>query len=234
MYFKGRKASRVGADGLAGCLARGRPCHTDGVGLYADQILPRAINLALRGGEFAGPRARVAAGLDGEVLEIGFGSGLNIPYYPAALKRVRAVDPAAAGRRLAAGRTAASAVPIEYIGSDAETLPVADASVDHVLSTWTLCTIPDAARALAEVRRVLRPGGALRFVEHGLAPDPGVARLQQLLTPLQRRAFGGCHLNRRIDQLVAAAGLELARLDTYYMKGPRALGYTFEGVAIRP
>jgi ubiquinone/menaquinone biosynthesis C-methylase UbiE len=147
---------------------------------------------------------------------------------------VRAVDPATAGRRLAAGRTAASAVPVEYIGSDAETLPVADASVDHVLSTWTLCTIPDAARALAEVRRVLRPGGALRFVEHGLAPDPGVARLQQLLTPLQRRAFGGCHLNRRIDQLVAAAGLELARLDTYYMKGPRALGYTFEGVAIRP
>ena len=204
------------------------------MGLYADQILPRAINLALRGGEFAAPRARVAAGLDGEVLEIGFGSGLNIPYYPAALKRVRAVDPAAAGRRLAAGRAAACAVPIEYIGSDAETLPVADASVDHVLSTWTLCTIPDADRALAEVHRVLRPGGAFRFVEHGLAPDPGVARVQQRLTPLQRRAFGGCHLNRQIDQLVAAARLELTRLDTYYMKGPRALGYTFEGVAIRP
>ena len=203
------------------------------MGLYADQILPRAINLALRGGEFAGPRARVAAGLDGEVLEIGFGSGLNIPYYPAGLKRVQAVDPAAAGRKLAAGRAAASAVPIEYIGSDAAALPVADASVDHVLSTWTLCTIPDAMR-VAEVRRVLRPGGAFRFVEHGLAPDPGVARLQQRLTPLQRRAFGGCHLDRRIDQLVAAAGLELTRLDTYYMKGPRPLGYTFEGVAIRP
>ena len=203
------------------------------MGLYADQILPRAINLALRGGEFAGPRARVAAGLDGEVLEIGFGSGLNIPYYPAGLKRVQAVDAAAAGRKLAAGRAAASAVPIEYIGADAAALPVADASVDHVLSTWTLCTIPDAMR-VAEVRRVLRPGGAFRFVEHGLAPDPGVARLQQGLTPLQRRAFGGCHLDRRIDQLVAAAGLELTRLDTYYMKGPRPLGYTFEGVAIRP
>ena len=203
------------------------------MGLYADQILPRAINLALRGAEFAGPRARAAAGLDGEVVEIGFGSGLNIPYYPAGLKRVRAVDPAAAGRKLAAGRAAACAVPIEYVGSGAEALPMADASVDHVLSTWTLCTIPDATRALGEVRRVLRPGGALRFVEHGLAPDPGVARLQQLLTPVQRRAFG-CHLDRRIDQLVAAAGLELTRLDTYYMKGPRALGYTFEGVAIRP
>jgi len=204
------------------------------VGLYADQILPRAINLALRGGEFAGPRARAAAGLDGEVLEIGFGSGLNIPYYPAGLKRVQAVDPAAAGRKLAAGRAAGCAVPIEYVGSDAEALPVPDASVDHVLSTWTLCTIPDAMRALAEIRRVLRPGGAFRFVEHGLAPDRGIARLQQRLTPLQRRAFGGCHLNRPIDQLVAAAGLELTQMDTYYMKGPRALGYTFEGVAVRP
>ena len=214
--------------------APGGPCHTEDMGLYADQIRPRASNLALRGGEFAGPRARAAAGLDGEVLEIGFGSGLNIPYYPAGLKRVQAVDPAAAGRKLAAGRAAGSAVPIEYVGSDAEALPVPDASVDHVLSTWTLCTIPDAMRALAEVRRVLRTGGAFRFVEHGLAPDPGVARLQQRLTPLQRRAFGGCHLNRLIDQLVAAAGLELTQMDTYYMKGPRALGYTFEGVAVRP
>ncbi len=117
------------------------------------------------------------------MLEIGFGSGLNIPYYPAGLMRVRAVDPAAARRRLAAGRAAARAVPIEYMGSDAGALPVAGGSVDHVLSTWTLCTIPDAMRALAEVRRVLRPGGAFRFVEHGLAPDPSVARPQQLLTP---------------------------------------------------
>ena len=106
--------------------------------------------------------------------------------------------------------------------------------MDHVLSIWTLCTIPDAVRALAKIRRVLRPGSAFRFVEHGLAPDRGVARHQQRLTPLQRRAFGGCHLNRRIDHLVAAAGLELTRIDTYYMKGPRALGYTFEGFAVMP
>ena len=204
------------------------------MGLYADQILPRAINLVLRGGEFAGPRARAAAGLDGEVLEIGFGSGLNIPYYPAGLTLVRAVDPAAAGRQLAARRAAACAVPIEYAGSDAQTLPACEASVDSVLSTWTLCTIPDAARALAEIRRVLRPGGAFCFVEHGLAPDARVARIQQRLTPFQRRVAGGCHLDRRIDQLVAAAGLELTRLDTYHMRGPRALGYTFEGVAVRP
>ena len=202
------------------------------MGLYGDQILPRAIDLALRGGEFARLRARVAAGLEGEVLEIGFGSGLNIPYYPAGLKRVRAVDPAAVGRQLAAKKAAGCAVPIDYIGADAEALPAGDASVDSALSTWTLCTIPNASRALAEIRRVLRPGGALHFVEHGLAPDVKVARLQQRLTPLQRRAFGGCHLNRRIDQLVAVAGLELTRMETYYMKGPRALGYTFEGVAV--
>ena len=203
------------------------------MGLYRDQILPRGINLVMRGREFAGPRARAAAGLEGEVLEIGFGSGLNIPYYPAGLKRVRAVDPAVAGRRLAARRAAACVVPIEYAGSDAQVLPAGDRSVDSVLSTWTLCTIPDAAQALAEIVRVLRPGGAFSFVEHGLAPDARVARLQQRLTPFQRRAFGGCHLDRRIDQLVAAAGLEVTRLDTYYMAGPRALGYTFEGVAVR-
>lgn len=204
------------------------------MGLYRDQILPRGIDLTLRGREFAGPRARAAAGLEGEVLEIGFGSGLNIPFYPAGLRRVRAVDPAAAGRKLAARRAAACAVPIDYAGSDAQALPAGDASVDSVLSTWTLCTIPDAVRALAEIVRVLRPGGAFCFVEHGLAPDARVARLQRRLTPVQRRAFGGCHLDRRIDQLVASAGLELTRLDTYYMKGPRALGYTFEGVAVRP
>ena len=203
------------------------------MGLYRDQILPRAIDLALRGGEFTRLRARVTARLAGQVLEIGFGSGLNIPYYPASLERVQAIDPAAVGRKLAAKRAAACPVRIDYIGTDAQTLPADDASVDSVLSTWTLCTIPDASRALAEIRRVLRPGGALHFIEHGLAPDPAVARLQQRLTPLQHRAFGGCHLNRRIDQLVAAAGLELTRMDTYYVKGPRALGYTFEGIATK-
>jgi ubiquinone/menaquinone biosynthesis C-methylase UbiE len=203
------------------------------MGWYRDQILPRAIDLALRGGEFTRLRARVTARLAGQVLEIGFGSGLNIPYYPASLERVQAIDPAAVGRKLAAKRAAACPVPIDYIGTDAQTLPADDASVDSVLSTWTLCTISDASRALAEIRRVLRPGGALHFIEHGLAPDPAVARLQQRLTPLQHRAFGGCHLNRQIDQLVAAAGLELTRIDTYYMKGPRALGYTFEGIATK-
>lgn len=136
----------------------------------------------MRGSDVEQVRARVAAGLDGEVLEIGFGSGLNIPFYPARLTHVWAVDPAAVGRKLAAKRAAASAVPIEYIGLDAEKLPTGDASADHVLSTWTLCTIPDPMVALAEIIRVLRPGGAFHFVEHGRSPDPKVAHMQDGLT----------------------------------------------------
>jgi ubiquinone/menaquinone biosynthesis C-methylase UbiE len=204
------------------------------MGLYRDQVLPRIVDLAMRGSEVEEVRARVAGGLDGEVLEIGFGSGLNIPFYPAELTHVWAVDPAAVGRKLAAKRAAACAVPIEYIGLDAERLPVGDASADHVLSTWTLCTIPDPMVALAEIIRVLQPGGAFHFVEHGRSPDAKVARMQDRLNPLQRRVFGGCNLNRPIDHLVTASGLELTRLETYYMKGPRAMEYTFEGIAVRP
>jgi len=204
------------------------------MGLYRDQVLPRIVDLAMRGGDLEEVRARVAARLDGEVLEIGFGSGLNIPFYPAAITRVWAVDPAAVGRKLAAKRAAASAVPIDYIGLDAERLPVGDASADHVLSTWTLCTIPDPMVALAEVIRVLRPGGAFHFAEHGRSPDAKVARTQDRLNPLQQRVFGGCNVNRPIGELVTASGLELTRLENYYLKGPQATGYIFEGIAVKP
>jgi ubiquinone/menaquinone biosynthesis C-methylase UbiE len=204
------------------------------MGFYAKHILPRAEDLVMRSQEYGRLRARVAAGLSGEVLEVGFGSGLNVPYYPPTVKRVRAVDPAMVGRKLAAKRVAASAVPVEYTGIDAQALPLEEASVDHVLSTWTLCTVPDVARALAEIRRVLRPGGALHFVEHGRSPDEKVARAQNLLTPLQRRLAGGCHLNRPIDRLLRESGLELTRLDNYYLRRPRSFGYMFEGVATKP
>ena len=204
------------------------------MGLYRDQVLPRIVDLAMRGGDLEEVRARVAAGLDGEVLEIGFGSGLNIPFYPATITRVWAVDPAAVGRKLAAKRAAASAVPIDYIGLDAERLPVGDASADHVLSTWTLCTIPDPMVALAEVIRVLRPGGAFHFAEHGRSPDAKVARTQDRLNPLQQRVFGGCNVNRPIGELVTACGLELTRLENSYLEGPQATGYIFEGIAVKP
>jgi ubiquinone/menaquinone biosynthesis C-methylase UbiE len=203
------------------------------VGFYRDQVLPRLTNVVLGTREFARLRARVAASLEGEVLEIGFGSGLNVPHYPPSVTGVRAVDPATAGRKLAAKRVVASPVPVEYIGLDGQDLPVDDGSVDHVLTTWTLCTIPRVDRALREVHRVLRAGGALHFLEHGRSPDVRVARWQDRLTPLQRRLAGGCHLNRPIDQLVADADLEITQLDNYYVKGPKAFGYMFEGVATK-
>ena len=197
------------------------------------ECVPRVVDVALRGKQFDRVRARVASGLDGEVLEVGFGSGRNVPHYPASVRRVRAVDPATLGRDLAADRVAASPVPVEYVGLDGEVLPLDDASVDHVLTTWTLCTIPAVDRALDEMRRVLRPGGTLRFVEHGRSPDAGVARWQDRLTPIQRRVFGGCHLNRPIDRMLAEAGLTITQLDTYYLPGPKPFGYLYEGAAAK-
>ena len=188
----------------------------------------------MRGKEAARLRARVTAGLSGEVLEVGFGSGLNMPYYPPAVTRVRAVDPSAVARKLAAERVAASTVPVEYIGVDAQALPLEDASVDYVVSVLTLCTIPAVDRALAEIRRVLRPGGAFHFMEHGLSAQETVARWNTGSPRSSGRVFGGCHINRPIGRLVADAGLELTRLDNYYLQRPRAFGYTFDGVATNP
>jgi len=165
---------------------------------------------------------------------VGFGSGRNVPHYPPSVKRVRAVDPATVGRKLAAKRVAASAVPVEYLGLDGQDLPMDDAAVDHVLTTWTLCTIPDVDRALQEMHRVLRPGGALHFIEHGRAPEPKVAQWQDRITPVQRRLFGGCHLNRQIDGLIEGAGFEMTSISTYYVKGPKAFGRMYEGVASKP
>ena len=203
------------------------------MGIYQDQFLPRFANKVMDRRDLQPIRERVCAGLTGEGLEIGFGSGLNLPHYPPDVARLRAVDPATLGRRLAAARVAASPVPVEYIGLDGQAIPVDSASVDHVVSTWTLCTIPDAGRALAEVRRVLRPGGSLHFVEHGLSPDARVARWQNRLTPLQRLVAGGCHLNRPIDRIIAGSGLELAGLTNYYVEGPKSMGYSFEGRAVK-
>ena len=203
------------------------------MGFYADQILPRFVDVVMARKEFTAIRARVAADLDGEVVEVGFGSGLNVPHYPHDVTRVRAVDPATLGRRLAAKRLAATPVPVEFVGLDGQDLPIDSASVDRVLISWTLCTIPDAEVALGEIRRILRIGGSVHFVEHGRSPDPKVATWQDRLTPLQRRVAGGCHLNRRIDQLVSGSGFKFTRLDNYYAKGPRPFGYMFEGVATK-
>ena len=205
------------------------------MGLYGEQVLPRIINVAcgLKGVEPL--RRRVCDGLEGDVVEIGFGSGLNVPFYPAAVTRVAAVEPADLGWKLAETRLSATSVPVQRSGLDGQSLPFADNSYDAALSTWTLCTIPDVATALSEVRRVLKPGGTLRFVEHGLAPDERVRRWQHRLEPVQKRLFGGCHLTRPVVDLLTAAGFTITDLDVFYEKGaPKTLGADSLGAAMSP
>jgi ubiquinone/menaquinone biosynthesis C-methylase UbiE len=203
------------------------------VGFYRDQVLPRAMNVLLSSKEFGNVRERVASGLSGVVLEVGFGSGLNVPYYPLGVERVFAVDPATVGRKLAAKRVGESHVAVEYVDAGIDALPIDTGSIDHVLVTWTLCSIPDVAGGLREIYRVLRPGGQLHFVEHGRSPDLEVARWQDRLNSLQRACAGGCNLNRRIDQLVEEAGFQMAQLEVFYAKGLKLTSYMYEGVATK-
>jgi SAM-dependent methyltransferase len=205
------------------------------MGIYAEQVLPRLVDVACGMKAAAPQRRRVCDGLAGEVVEIGFGSGLNVPFYPPAVTRVAAVEPADVGWRLAGKRVRATTIPVERAGLDGQLLPFADARFDAALSTWTMCTIPDVRAALRELRRVLKPGAQLHFVEHGLAPDARVQAWQHRMEPLQKRLFGGCHLTRPVVDLLTAAGFEIVELDTYYEQGsPKYAGANSRGVAVSP
>jgi ubiquinone/menaquinone biosynthesis C-methylase UbiE len=202
------------------------------MGLYGEQILPRIVNKACAMKTAVPQRQRVCRGLAGEVVEIGFGSGLNVPHYPAAVTAVSAVEPADVGWKLAAERVRASSVPVQRAGLDGQSLPFEDDRFDAALSTWTMCTIPDLQAALAELRRVLKPGGTLHFLEHGLAPDAGVQAWQHRLEPIQKRVFGGCHLTRPVVDRLTEAGFTVTELDTYYDEGtPKVFGANSLGVA---
>jgi len=202
------------------------------VSLYRRLVVPRLIDLAIRQKELQPIRKRVIAAAEGRVLEIGAGSGLNLQHYPIGVRSVIAVEPSPQLLRLAARRRRIAPVPAVFIEGSGETLPFAPHSIDTVVTTWTLCTIPDVARALTEVRRVLRPGEALLFVEHGLASEPGVRRWQDRLDPLWARLAGGCHLNRPIDRLILAAGFCLEQLRNFRLPGPRTHNFMYEGRAV--
>lgn len=191
------------------------------MGLWTDRVVPRMVELSLSTPDVMRLRTGACAGLTGRVLELGFGSGLNVRSYPPAVTRVDAVEPSDRGWRMSEARRRRAGVPIERVGLDGQRLEAEDSSYDAVLSTFTLCTIPDVAAALSEVRRVLRPGGVFHFLEHGRSPDSGVERWQQRLDPLQRRVAGGCHLSRDIPALVGASGLEVATVSASYLPGPR-------------
>ena len=202
------------------------------MGLWTTHVVPRIANKALATKEVMEIRERVCAGLSGEVVEIGFGSGLNVGHYPAAVTRVAAVEPSDVGWGLARQRLAAATVPVERAGLDGQALPFADDSFDCALSTFTMCTIPDLDAALSELRRVLRPGGTLHFVEHGKAPEESVQRWQKRIEPLYSPMAGGCRLSRPIDDLVTGAGFALERVERFYApKDPKPFGYLYEGVA---
>ncbi len=204
------------------------------MGFYREQVLPRLVDRACGSSGLREWRAQVTEGLTGRVVEIGFGSGLNVDLYPPDIAEVLAVEPAAVARKLSDKRVARSAVSITHIGLDGQSIPLDDASCDSALSTFTLCTIPDAARALAELRRVLRPGATFHFLEHGLAPDPSVAAWQRRLEPWQRRLADGCHLTREPAALVRDGGFAIEHVEERYAKGPKPWSWFTSGVATKP
>jgi SAM-dependent methyltransferase len=204
------------------------------VGLYREHVVPRLVERTCGSAGFDRWRTKATGGLVGRVVEVGFGSGLNMGLYPPEVTRVLAVEPALVARQRASRRIAAGSVPVEFVGLDGQQLPLEDASCDGALFTFTLCTVADPARALGEVYRVLRPGGSLHFLEHGLSPDAGVAKWQHRMEPLQRRLADGCHLTRSAPTLVEDAGFELTRLEQRYVRGPKPWCYFSVGAAARP
>jgi ubiquinone/menaquinone biosynthesis C-methylase UbiE len=201
------------------------------VSFYQRHIVPHLTHLAMRQNYLVPYRKRVIGAAEGRVLEIGIGSGLNFSLYGAKVTSVIGLEPSSELLRMAGARASSATVPITLLDASAEAIPLDTASIDTVITTWTLCTIPDAPRALAEMRRVLRPGGTLLFVEHGRSPEPGVARWQDRLDPLWSRIAGGCHLNRKMDDLIAGHGFHIEALVNARLPGPRTHTFLYEGSA---
>jgi ubiquinone/menaquinone biosynthesis C-methylase UbiE len=202
------------------------------MGFYAKHVLPRFIDLAMRNPETTRLRAEWLPRARGDVLEVGIGSGLNLPFYSSQVQRIYGLDPSVELQRMARARVADTRLEVEFFLQSAEdAVPLSDASVDTVVFTWTLCSIANAARALQQCKRVLKTGGHLIFLEHGRAPDPGIVAWQDRLTPVWKRIGGGCHLNRKIDELIEEAGFQISEMSTSYLPGPRPMTYTYQGFA---
>ena len=201
------------------------------MGFYQNQIVPRLINLSMRQRNLAAYRHRVVPAAEGRVLEIGVGSGHNLPFYTQKVELVMGLDPSPKLLSMARRAARPASIPFGFIEGSAEAIPLEDGSVDTVVTTWTLCSIPDASRSLHEMHRVLKPAGRLLFVEHGRAPEPNVRRWQDRLTPVGKRVGGGCHLNRAIGTLIENAGFQFERIETGYMRGPRPMTFMYEGSA---
>jgi SAM-dependent methyltransferase len=200
---------------------------------YNDRVVPHLVNFCCGMKNVRPMRERVCAGLSGRVVELGFGTGHNVPFYPPAVTSVAAVEPSDVSWRLAGKRLAKSSTAVTRSGLDGQSLPFDDASFDAALITYSLCTIPDAVAALYETRRVLAPGARLYFLEHGLAPDAGVQKWQRRLEPVQKRVAGGCHLTRSVPDLLDKGGFEVLELDQFYEPGaPKAVGALSLGVAV--
>jgi ubiquinone/menaquinone biosynthesis C-methylase UbiE len=202
--------------------------------LYRRFFLPRLIHYAMARDRVAHLRAASIPSARGAVLEIGIGSGLNLPYYTGDVVRLYGVDPSRELLAMARARVERAPFPVELIERGAERLPLPDASIDTAVTTWTLCSIGDPSAALGEIRRVLRPSAALIFVEHGLSPDAAVQKWQNRVTPAWRHVAGGCHLNRRVDRLIVEAGFEISELQTNYLPGPRMMTFVYAGRARTP
>ncbi|WP_126452816.1 class I SAM-dependent methyltransferase [Sulfuriflexus mobilis] len=204
------------------------------MGFYSRVLFPWGMNWLMSGEPFDSARANLLNRVSGKVLEIGFGSGLNLPHYPHSLSALTAIDPNPGMRRYAEARMLQSPIKVEHCELNGEALPMADASFDTVVSTWTLCSIEHAEQALAEIHRVLKPGGRFVFLEHGLSDEPGIQRWQHRLNPIQKVIGDGCNLNRNIRELVAAAGFRSLEVENFYLeKTPRLLGYMYRGEALK-
>ncbi len=202
------------------------------MGLYSKYVLPRFIDLGMRNKEATRLRAAWIPRARGEVLEVGIGSGLNLPFYSADVYRIYGVDPSLELQRMARKKTVPAPIQVEYLSQSAEQeLPLADASIDTVVVTWTLCSIANAPKALREMKRVMKANGRLLFVEHGRAPDSRIAVWQDRITPVWKHIAGGCHLNRKIDDLITGAGFRITELKTSYLTGPPPMTYTYQGFA---